>query len=141
MRQSGYRPGRSLKPFRHRWLWACLWMLAFVGVWVLSLLPPRELPQVSVGNDKLGHFIAYFALMAGAVQLYARRAAWMVMAILLALTGLGIEHLQVAMNVGRVGERADITANMLGIFAGFATGFTPLRDLLLRIDGGNRKLG
>lgn len=131
-----YRPGRSLKAFRWPWLWVSLWMLAFVGVWVLSLLPPRELPQVPVSNDKLGHFIAYFALMAGAVQLYARPASWVAMALLLAFTGLGIEHLQAMMNLGRMGERADIGANMLGIFAGFATGFTPLRDLLLRLDGG-----
>ena len=139
MRQGSYRPGRALKPFRWPWLWVSLWMLAFAGVWALSLLPPRELPQVTVGNDKFGHFIAYFALMAGAVQLYARRVSWAAMAVLLALAGLGIEHLQAIMGLGRMGDRADLIANLLGIGAGLVTGFTPLRDVLLRLEGG--KLG
>ena len=61
------------------------------------------------------------------------------MAVLLALAGLGIEHLQAIMGLGRMGDRADLIANLLGIGAGLVTGFTPLRDVLLRLEGG--KLG
>ncbi|WP_245979272.1 VanZ family protein [Solilutibacter pythonis] len=113
-------------------------MLMIAVVVVLSLLPPRDIPAPPVGNDKLGHFLAYFFLMAGAVQLHARKSAWLVMALLLVLLGVGLEHAQGAMHLGRTADRMDALANTLGVLAGFATGFTPLRDLLLRIDGGRR---
>ena len=111
-------------------------MLAVAGVVALSLLPPRDIPAPPMGNDKIGHFLAYFVLMAGAVQLYARRLSWVAMALLLALLGIGLEHLQGAMHLGRTPDRMDALANTLGVLAGFATGFTPLRDALLRWDGG-----
>lgn len=127
---------RSLKPFRRVGLWLALWMLAIALVVIGSLLPPADLPVRAIGNDKAMHILGYFALMAGAVQLFARRSAWMAMAALLVLLGIGLEGLQAAMHVGRTADRADVLANSLGVLAGFATGFTPLRDLLLRLDGG-----
>lgn len=130
------RWGRSLKAFRRPLLWSSLWMLAVSLVVAGSLLPPGDLPSQPMSNDKLMHFLGYFVLMAGAVQLYARRTSWVAMAVLLALLGVGLEWLQAWMHVGRTAERADALANTLGVLAGFTTGFTPLRDLLLRLDGG-----
>lgn len=130
------RWGRSLKSFRRPLLWSAMWMLAVAAVVVGSLMPPGELPSQPMANDKLMHFLGYFVLMASAVQLYARRASWVAMALLLVLLGIGLEWLQAAMHVGRTADRADAFANTLGVLAGFTTGFTPLRDLLLRIDGG-----
>ncbi len=130
------RAGRSLNPFRRPLLWSALWMLAVAAVVVGSLLPPGDLPSQPLANDKLVHFVGYFALMASAVQLYARRISWVMMALLLVMLGIGLEWLQAAMHVGRSAERADALANTLGVIAGFGTGFTPLRDLLLKIDGG-----
>ena len=130
------RWGHSLKPFRRPMLWASAWMLMVAAVVAGSLLPPGDLPSTPMRNDKLMHFFGYFVLMAAAVQLYARRASWVAMALFLALLGIGLEWLQAEMHVGRMAERADALANTLGVLAGFTTGFTPLRNLLLRIDGG-----
>ena len=129
------RWGCPLKPFRRPLLWSALWMLAIAAVVVGSLLPPADLPARALGNDKVMHFLGYFVLMAGAVQLYARRSSWVTMAVLLALMGVGLEWLQAWMHVGRTADRADALANTLGVLAGFTTGFMPSRDLLLRIDG------
>ena len=128
--------GRSLKPFRRPGLWAGLWISAVALVVAGSLLPPGDLPGAPLANDKLMHFLGYFMLMAGAVQLHARRLSWVAMAVLLCLLGVGLEWLQAWMHVGRTAERADALANTLGVIAGFGTGFTPLRDLLLEFDGG-----
>lgn len=130
------RAGRSLKAFRRPWLWAASWMLAVAAVVAASLLPPGDLPAAPMANDKLMHFLGYFLLMAGAVQLYRRKLSWVAVAVTLASLGIGLEWLQAAMHVGRTAERADALANTLGVLAGFSTGFTPLRDLLLKLDGG-----
>ena len=130
------RWGCSLKPFRRPLLWSALWMLAVALVVAGSLLPPRDLPAQALGNDKVMHFLGYFVLMAGAVQIYARRASWVAMAVLLVFLGIGLEWLQAAMHVGRTADRMDALANTLGVLAGFTTGFMPSRDVLLRLDGG-----
>lgn len=132
---AGARPrfGRSLKPFRRPWLWSGLWMLAIAAVVFASLVPARELPAVPV-SDKLEHFLAYAVLSAAAVQLFARRLSWALVCVLLVLMGIGLEHLQAQMALGRTLDRNDALANTLGVLAGLATAFTPLRDLLLRLD-------
>ena len=129
------RVGRSLKPFRRPALWAGLWMLAVACVVVASLVPAQDLPNLQV-SDKTEHFAAYALLAAGAVQLFARRLSWAVVCVLLVLMGIGLEYLQAAMKLGRMLDRADALANTLGVLIGLATVFTPLRDLLLRLDGG-----
>ena len=129
------RWGRSLKPLRHPRFWSMAWIVAVALVVAGSLLPPADLPAQALGNDKVMHFLGYFVLMAGAVQLYARRSSWVTMAVLLALMGVGLEWLQAWMHVGRTADRADALANTLGVLAGFTTGFMPSRDLLRRIDG------
>lgn len=138
MRSRTYRPGRALKPFRHPWLWFTLWVALMAAVLVLSLLPGSAQPARLPGSDKLVHGLAYAVLMGAAVQLYARRASWWVVALLLAAIGLAIEFLQGAMGLGRVAEAGDMGANLLGIGLGLASGFTPLRDALLWLDGGTR---
>lgn len=132
---AGARPrfGRSLKPFRRPWLWSGLWMLGIAAVVFASLVPARELPAVPV-SDKLEHFLAYAVLSAAAVQLFARRLSWALVCVLLVLMGIGLEHLQAQMALGRTLDRNDALANTLGVLAGLATAFTPLRDLLLRLD-------
>ena len=129
------RFGRTLKPFRRPWLWAALWMLGIAVVVVASLVPARDLPDLQV-SDKAEHLAAYALLAAGAVKLFRRRLSLAEACVLLVLMGIGLEYLQASMRLGRTLDRADALANTLGVLAGLATLFTPLRDLLLRLDGG-----
>lgn len=128
------RLGRSLKPFKRPLLWAGLWVLAVAVVVVASLIPVSGLPDVPKNFDKVEHFVAYAVLAAGAVQLFARRLSWAVVCVLLVLMGIGLEHLQAQMALGRMLDRMDALANTLGVLAGLATAFTPWRDVLLRLD-------
>jgi len=130
------RFGRSLKPFRRPLLWSALWILAVAVVVIASLVPASGLPDVPRNFDKVEHFVAYAALSAGAVQLFARRLSWGFVCILLVLMGIGLEHLQSQMALGRQLDRADALANTLGVLIGLATAFTPWRDALLRFDRG-----
>ena len=127
------RFGRSLKPFRRPQLWAGLWIAAIAAVVALSLSPPPPMPPVDSG-DKLGHFLAYGALAAGAVQLYARWAALLGAGVGLVLLGIGIEYAQGALTATRMADPADALANTLGVVAGLAMRLTPWRDALLRLD-------
>lgn len=127
------RPRSSLKPFRRPWLWAGLWSLAIAAVVVVSLAPPPPMPPVE-GGDKIGHFLAYAALAAGAVQLYARWPSLLGAGIGLVLMGIGLEWAQGALTETRHMDRADALADTLGVIAGLATQLTPWRDLLLRLD-------
>lgn len=134
MSATGRGFGKSLKPFRRPWLWSGLWMLAVAVVVIGSLVPAHDLPEVPHGFDKIEHFVAYSALAAGAVQLYARRLSWGFVCVLLVLLGIGLEFLQAQMGLGRMLDSQDALANGIGVLIGLATAFTPWRDLLLRID-------
>ena len=128
------RFGKSLKPFKRPLLWAGLWVLAVAVVVAGSLMPSSGLPDVPKNFDKVEHFLAYAGLAAGAVQLFVRRLSWGFVCVLLVLMGIGLEHLQAQMALGRMLDRTDALANTLGVLAGLATAFTPWRDALLRLD-------
>lgn len=130
---SRVRFARALKPLRRPWLWSALWSLAIAAVVVASLLPAAELPAVP-GGDKLHHFLAYFALAAAAVQLYARWPSLLGAGLGLVLLGVGLEHAQGALTDTRMADSRDALANTLGVIAGLATRLTPWRDALLRFD-------
>lgn len=128
------RFGRSMKPFRRRWLWSGLWCLAIALVVVLSLVPSPGLASLPSGTDKLEHFLVYAALAAGAVQLYARWPSLLGAGLALVLMGIGLEHAQGVLTATRMTDRWDALANTLGVIAGLATRMTPWRDALLRFD-------
>ncbi len=128
-----YRPGRSLKPFAHPWLWCGLWCLGIAALVVLSLMPGPPMPDFE-DSDKVGHFLAYFLLTAGAVQLFARWSSLLGAGVGLVLLGIGMEYAQGAFTDYRVLDARDALANTIGVIAGLGTQLTPLRDLLLRMD-------
>ncbi len=129
-----YRFGRSLKPLRHPLFWCAMWCLAIAGVVAFSLLPPPPMPDFE-SSDKVSHFAAYFVLAACAVQLFRTWASLLWAGVALVLVGIGIEYAQGAFTDDRMLEAKDALANALGVAAGLASRLTPLRDLLLWIDG------
>ncbi|MET0327880.1 MAG: VanZ family protein [Luteimonas sp.] len=127
------RLGRSFKPLRRPVLWGGLWVAAIAVVVVLSLAPSVPMPDVP-DSDKLGHFLAYFALAAAAVQLYARWPALLGAGAGLVLLGIGLEYAQGALTQTRMQDPADAFANTLGVIVGLSTRLTPFRDVLLQFD-------
>lgn len=126
--------GRSLKPLRHARGWSALWCLAIAIVVVVSLVPAPVLPDLPPGSDKGEHFLAYLALAAGAVQLFARWPALLGAGLGLVLMGIGLEYAQGALTDTRLMDRWDALANTLGVIVGLATRLTPWRDALLHRD-------
>nr|WP_298124530.1 VanZ family protein [uncultured Pseudoxanthomonas sp.] len=123
------------KPFRRPRLWLALWSVAVTTVIVLSLVNLSGLPPVPAGGDKVEHFLAYALLSASAVQLFAKRRACLLIALLLVALGIGLEFAQGMLTSTRMADPRDAVANTLGVLAGLATMITPLRDLLLRLRG------
>lgn len=115
-----------------------LWSAAVAVVVVASLLPPQQIPAVPRGVDKVQHLLAYAALAAGAVQLFARRLSLLSACVGLALLGIALEHMQADMGLGRAMEANDALANAAGVLLGLATQFTPARDWLLRVESRRR---
>lgn len=123
-----------LKPLRHPRFWLALWLLAVLAVLVFCLMPASGLPDLPHNGDKLEHALAFFALAASAVQLYARPRL-RVVGVGLLLLGFAIEVAQGALTADRSADPFDLMADAVGIALGMATALTPWRDLLLRIDG------
>ncbi len=122
------------KPLRRPRLWAALWGLAVLVVVVVCLIPPppMDLPK---NSDKVEHFLAYFILAGSAVQLFRRGRPLLWAGVGLVLMGVCIEFAQGALTSTRSADPMDAIANTIGVLAGMATAFTPLRDLLLRWRG------
>jgi len=122
-----------LKPLRHLPFWIGLWALAVLGVIVVCLIPPPPLPPLPENGDKAEHLVAYFLLSASAVQLFRRGRTLLAVGLALVAMGACIEFAQGALTDTRSADPLDALANTLGVAAGLATMFTPLRDLLLRL--------
>lgn len=95
---------------------AFLFFSVFVGIAVLSLLPPKRLELGS--SDKLSHFFAYFVLMLTYGTWRAKNRSHILIGITL-LSGYGIllELLQ-GFIPGRVPSIFDVIANTSGVILG-----------------------
>jgi VanZ family protein len=104
-----------------------------LGVIVLSLMRGPPIPSVlTIG--KVDHLIAYFALQAMAVELYAtRRAQWGAAFAMVAL-GIGMELAQGYLTTYRDMSAYDAFIDAVGVALGFVLAWTPLATILLRID-------
>jgi VanZ family protein len=123
----------TLRPFKSPRLWLGIWLFGWVLCIALSLSPPIPLDGPP-DSDKIGHLIAYFTLSAWAMQVFATRRAQAVAALALFVLGLSMEIGQATLTTTRMGDPADLLANTIGIVLGFATAFTPLATLLLRLE-------
>ena len=102
---------------RYRGLWlAGGWLICVAIVW-LSLTPSPPSVGIEYG-DKLGHFVAYGALMYWFCQLYASRSARLGYAVGFAAMGVALEFIQGALGY-RTFEVADMIANTLGVLLGW----------------------
>lgn len=123
-----------LKPLRRSRWWLLLWWLAILAVIVVCLMPPPALPSLPDNSDKIEHFLAYFLLAFGAVQLFSGFRSLLIAASGLVALGIGIEFAQGMLTTTRSADIYDALADTLGVLLGMATVLTPWRDLLLRIE-------
>ena len=114
-------------------LWLGVWLFGWALCIALSLLPPIELDGPP-DSDKLGHFLAYFTLMAWAVMLLQGWRARLLAAGALVLLGLGLEFAQATLTTTRQGDARDMLANALGVMVGLGVALTPGRHLLAWLD-------
>jgi VanZ family protein len=127
------RPTSALRAFRRPRLWLSLWAAMIVAVIVLSLMrkPPIP-PTLMIG--KLDHLIAYFALAAMAVQLYAARRAQLGAGLALVGLGIALELAQGLLTSYRHMAAYDALVDALGVALGIATGWTSFATILSRFD-------
>ncbi len=94
---------------------AGLFFCVFIGIAILSLLPPK---QVELGSsDKLSHFFAYFILML-ALGIWKEKNKHLFVGILLMIAyGILLEFLQ-GLVPGRVPSFLDALANTAGVVLG-----------------------
>jgi hypothetical protein len=118
--------------FRHCRLWLILgWALVFCVIW-LSLTPAPV--QVSLaGDDKLGHLLAYGALMVWFSSLYEDSIARLMFANGFAAMGIALEFVQ-GWTGYRTFEIADMVSNASGVLAGWAVAPPRLPNFLRRIE-------
>jgi len=122
------------KPLDNKKFWVGLWLFAIAVVVVLSLIPPPlvllDLPK---NSDKGQHFMAYSLLAFSATQLFYRGRFLWVVSLLLVFLGISLEWAQGVLTTTRMADPWDALANTLGVALGLATGFTPLGNILLRL--------
>ena len=114
-------------------LWLGVWLSGWALCIALSLLPPIALDGPP-DSDKLGHFLAYFTLMAWAVMLLQGWRARLLAALALVALGIVLEFAQAGLTATRQGDPRDAVANTLGVLVGLGVGLTPGRDLLAWLD-------
>lgn len=99
-----------------------------------SMLPALLLPDVPRGGDKVQHLLGYFVLAAVAVQVFAGRRALLRAGGGLVAMGVLIEIAQGTLTATRAMDPWDALANTLGVLAGLATAWLPMRDALLKLE-------
>jgi VanZ family protein len=100
-----------------------LLVLYVVFLAALSILPPQDLPKVSLfyGADKIIHFMMYFIFsMLSCWALKTEKHYFRLLLIVLATIGWGMfmEFVQMEMHMGRSFSFYDMVANGLGVFVG-----------------------
>ena len=125
-------PGARALAFRR--LWTAVGRVGIALVVVLSLVPMPAAPVPLPAGDKLGHFLAWFALTAWYAQLAATPAALAWRALAFALLGVALEGLQSVTGWRHGNDPLDALANLAGTAGGFVLGLTPGRDLLVALE-------
>jgi len=113
-----------MQPLKFRRLWVTLGVALLVLV-IYLCLEPEDGGGASRINDKLAHFLAFFALAGWFAALVERRFYWLIALGMLSVGGL-IEVAQGLMALGRTADLLDFVADAAGVSAGI------LINLLIR---------
>lgn len=122
------------RPLRLFWLWRTAGRFLIAAALVIALLPaPKVIGSVAFG-DKIGHLVAFAALMLWYAQLYVGRDRWHCA---LALVGFGIliELLQ-ALVPYRSADGWDLLADVVGVGVGLLLAYSRLGDALAAGEAG-----
>lgn len=108
----------SESAFEQRGLWLVLGWALVLGIIWLSLTPtPIEVPMAE--GDKLGHILAYGALMVWFSSVYEGRILRVYLAIGFVAMGIALEFVQ-GWTGFRTFDVADMAASAVGVLAGWA---------------------
>jgi len=121
-----------VRAFRFPRLYLAIGRALIVVILLLSLAPLPAPPIDVEQGDKIGHALAYFALMGWYAQLFDVRRALLWRAAAFVALGGAIELIQPYVN--RDAEWLDLGADALGVLLGLALAFTPVARLLQRLD-------
>jgi len=122
-----------VRRLRHARIWFALWTAMIAAVVALSLMRGPPIPDL-LTIAKLDHFIAYLALAAYGMQLYASRAAQGIVALALVALGIGLELAQGYLTTWRDMSVFDGCVDTAGVLAGLATAWTPVARLLQAVE-------
>lgn len=108
------------------WRVICWWLVAVVVTLTLIPNPDGSVIGFQV-NDKVAHFVCYFALACGfgCLRLGQRMLQPM---LLLVLLGVLLEVVQLLSMYGRMFDLWDMLANTMGVLLGWALMLTPLSN-------------
>lgn len=124
----------ELPEYNYFKLWQGIGLFLVAAVIYLSLTPkPLMIPPGIEWGDKLGHFLAYFVLMAWHAQLYHRLVARLALIVAFIVMGIGLEFLQ-GMGHARMFEWADAAANSVGAIVAFAASNSRMAFILQKFE-------
>ncbi|MFN5784675.1 MAG: VanZ family protein [Flavobacteriia bacterium] len=91
-------------------------VIVFLVITILSVMPPKSGVEIP-GNDKVGHFLAYFTFTVNCSMLTVNKKQQVSILPILILYGILIEFLQGCIP-GRMPSGLDVLANSSGVFIG-----------------------
>ena len=124
----------ALRAFARPRLWLGIWIFGWVLAIALSLIPPPPLHLDIDNSDKVGHLLAYAALSAWAVMVFARPRAWFIAALALVALGIGMEIAQGLLTEWRMRDWRDAVANTLGVGLGLLVARSRMQLWLQALD-------
>ncbi|MBE9562019.1 MAG: VanZ family protein [Proteobacteria bacterium] len=99
---------------RFKPLWVVIGWGMVITIIILSLTTPQPIMQKIEHIDKVGHFIAYFSIMAWFAQIYHTSKQRLYCILAFVLLGLGLEILQ-SLTSTRQASWLDLITNIVGI--------------------------
>lgn len=119
----------AIRHLRFKRLWLAVGLLLILGVSFGSVLSVPASVQSVMLHDKLTHLLVYAALMGWFSQIFRHDLTRLLLAVAIALLGVGMEYLQ-GMVPHRQFEVADMIANSSGVLLAWALAYTSIGNIL-----------